>query len=197
MFSLPSRTQMETLRQYEASETRGRNNASVRSLGVPKPSMMQYIEAPNEEAARWPSLFLAGGITGVKDNWQAKAAQELKDLDITVFNPRRKEEFKPEDEEAQIKWEHNKLYRADAISFWFPPDTLCPITLYELGAWSQWIDPWKLVRTKKRLFVSVHPKYARLNDVLIQTRLARPEVHVVVEEAFSVQPIRDWLVPSA
>ena len=157
---------------------------------------MQYIEAPNEEPARGPSLFLAGGITGVKDNWQAKAALELKDIELlTIFNPRRKAEFKPEDEEEQIKWEHNKLYRADAISFWFPPDTLCPITLYELGAWSVWIDPWKQIRSHKRLFISVHPKYARLNDVLIQTKLARPDVEVRVEETFSTQPIRDWLVP--
>jgi hypothetical protein len=158
-------------------------------------SEMQYIEAPNNEPARWPSLFLAGGITGVKDNWQATAALSLKDLPITIFNPRRKAEFKPEDEEEQITWEHKMLYRADAISFWFPPDTLCPITLYELGAWSAWLDPAFPLSDPKKLFISVHPKYARLKDVLIQTKLVRPDVQVIVEETFSTQPIRDWLVP--
>ena len=158
---------------------------------------MQYIEAPNNDPAKYPSLFLAGGITGVKDNWQAKAALELKDIQLlTIFNPRRKAEFKPEDEEEQITWEHRCLYRADAISFRFPPDTLCPITLYELGAWSVWTDPnFPLSQEPKRLFISVHPKYARLKDILIQTKLVRPDVQVVVEETFSVQPIRDWLVP--
>lgn len=156
---------------------------------------MQYIEAPNEEPARWPSLFLAGGITGVKDNWQTRASSELKDLNITIFNPRREVEFKCEDEEEQIKWEHNKLYRADAVSFWFPPDTMCPITLYELGAWSYATVPHS--GKPKRLFVSCHPAYARLRDVQIQTRLARPDVQVVVESVFSVQPIRDWLAPGS
>jgi hypothetical protein len=33
--------------------------------------------------------------------------------------------------------------------------------------------------TDKRLFVGVHPSYQRTKDVLIQTALARPELHNV------------------
>jgi hypothetical protein len=62
------------------------------------------------------------------------------------------------------------LHRADAISFWFPCETLCPITLYELGAWS---------RQDKPIFVGTHPDYKRRLDVQIQTELARPEIQVV------------------
>lgn len=160
---------------------------------------MQYIEAVNYAGTKYPSIFLAGGISGVKDDWQAKAVLELADIELlTIFNPRRKN-FPMDDPtaaEEQITWEHKMLYRADAISFRFPPDTLCPITLYELGAWSAWRDPAFPLSDPKRLFISVHPKYARLKDIQIQTKLARPDVQVVVEETFSTQPIREWLVPS-
>ena len=62
------------------------------------------------------------------------------------------------------------LQMADAILFWFCSETLQPITLYELGAWSM---------SNKPLFVGVHPAYLRSLDVIVQTRLTRPEIHVV------------------
>ena len=71
---------------------------------------------------------------------------------------------------AQIEWEHRHLHRADALLFWFPCETLCPIALYELGAWSM---------TGKPLCVGTHPDYPRRLDVEVQTRLARPDIRVV------------------
>ena len=62
------------------------------------------------------------------------------------------------------------LRLANAIAFWFPPETLCPITLFELGAWSM---------TDKPLFVGVDPKYQRRLDVKIQTKLVRPEITIL------------------
>ena len=59
---------------------------------------------------------------------------------------------------------------ASAIAFWFPPETLCPITLFELGAWSM---------TNKLLFIGVDPRYQRFLDVKIQTKLARPELVIL------------------
>ena len=91
---------------------------------------------------------------------------------MIIFNPRR-EDFPINDASAaaqQIKWEYDYLRKADFISFWFPKETLCPIVLYELGAWSM---------DKKKIFVGMHPEYARRADVEIQTRLARPEVGIV------------------
>jgi len=92
--------------------------------------------------------------------------------DLILFNPRRKR-FPIDDPAAgpeQIKWEYDYLRMADAILFWFPHETLCPIVLYELGAWSM---------TDKPIFVGVHPDYTRRQDVEIQTKLARPDVRAV------------------
>ena len=132
---------------------------------------MTYVEAPSEYDGPSPSVFLAGGISGC-DDWQARMAKMLAPLDVVVLNPRRAH-FPVDDPataEAQIRWEHRHLRRAGARLFWFPGATLCPITLYELGAWSMVPGP---------LFVGVDPAYARRRDVEIQTMLARPDVRVV------------------
>jgi hypothetical protein len=96
----------------------------------------------------------------------------LRDSDWMLFNPRRKD-FPLTDPTAaaeQINWEYDHLRRASAILFWFPREALCPIALYELGAWSM---------TDKPLFVGVHPEYERRSDIEIQTSLVRPEVRVM------------------
>lgn len=133
--------------------------------------MGKYIEALDEFDGNGPSLFLAGGITECVD-WQKQVAEILAPLPITIVNPRRAQ-FPMGDPAAatrQIEWEHRHLRKASAILFWFPCETLCPITLYELGAWSM---------TTKPLFIGTHPDYRRRDDVVIQTRLARPDVQVV------------------
>ena len=126
---------------------------------------MRYIEAPNTTGPDVAmKVFLAGGITGCPD-WQSDVVRYLEDVDVTVFNPRR-EDFPIGDPNAamdQIKWEHDHLRKADAILFWFPCETLCPIVLYELGAWSM---------TTKPLIIGCHPDYKRIQDVNIQTMLA-------------------------
>lgn len=139
---------------------------------------MKYIEAPKiyiEEGLLVPakSLFLAGGISGC-ENWQSRMVLYLRDVSIILLNPRRKE-FPiddPEAAQAQIEWEYEYLRKASMILFWFPSETLCPIVLYELGAWSM---------TDKKLFVGVHPEYKRRQDVEIQTKLVRPEIQIVYD----------------
>ena len=119
------------------------------------------------------SLFLAGGISNCED-WQPLAVETLMGYDFPfyILNPRRKNfpMNNPSAAKEQIEWEHYYLQRATAILFWFPPQTLCPITLYELGAWSMVKD--------KKLFVGADQEYARLLDLQIQTRLARPEIKI-------------------
>lgn len=132
-----------------------------------------YVEAPFEyEALDRPSIFLAGGITGCPD-WQADVRSMLEEsgVDLDILSPRRANFpiHDPGAAEAQIAWEYRHLRKASSILFWFPKDTLCPIVLYELGAWSM---------TNKPIFVGVEPGYQRTQDVVIQTRLARPEVVV-------------------
>lgn len=143
----------------------------VSTAGNKKEEKMLYIESPEVYRGQRKSLFLAGGITGCPD-WQEQMKERLKDVDVVLLNPRRKN-FPindPTAAKAQIKWEHEHLRKASAILIWFPWETLCPIVLYELGAWSM---------TRKRLFVGVHPDYERKRDVKIQTRLARPDVEIV------------------
>ncbi len=132
---------------------------------------MDYVEAPNSYYGPKPSLFLAGGITGCPD-WRKDVIQTLSKLEIALYNPRR-ESFdvkKKYLENEQIKWEYDNLRKASAILFWFPKESINPITLYELGAWSM---------SSKRLFVGVEPEYARKIDVEVQTKLARPDINVV------------------
>ncbi len=132
---------------------------------------MHYIDAPIEYDGHLPSIFLAGGITGC-ELWQSQISEMLSNEDIAVLNPRR-ENFPmsdPDAAEEQIRWEFRHLARATAALFWFPPQSLCPIALYELGKWSAGSRP---------LFVGTDPGYQRQVDVKIQTALARPDVSVV------------------
>lgn len=126
---------------------------------------MQYIECPNLEPFVYKSVFLAGGITGC-ENWQSKVVELMRREQLTILNPRRKN-FPVDDPKAapqQIYWEYLMMKQADTILFWFPKETLCPITLYELGTWT---------RTNKPIFIGVDPDYKRKIDVEIQTRLVK------------------------
>jgi hypothetical protein len=102
---------------------------------------------------------------------------------LVIFNPRR-QHFPIDDPSAaeeQIRWEHHHLRLASDILFWFPCETLCPIALYELGAWSM---------TDKPIYVGVHPEYRRRQDIDIQTELTRPQVEIV----YSLQDLAGQVV---
>jgi hypothetical protein len=134
---------------------------------------MRYVEAPEiyDPATLGNSVFLAGGITGCPD-WQQEMVRRLKHTTLALLNPRRAD-FPIGDPNAaatQIAWEHNALRDAKSILFWFPQETICPIVLYELGAWSMMPKP---------IFVGIHPDYQRRQDVEIQTGLVRPLVKIV------------------
>ncbi|MFH1511239.1 MAG: nucleoside 2-deoxyribosyltransferase domain-containing protein [Candidatus Woesearchaeota archaeon] len=146
---------------------------------------MRYIEAPTTYSGTEKSLFLGGGITGCP-NWQASLCSLLRDEDIVLLNPRRAK-FPIEDKNAkkdQILWEFEHLRKAYAISFWFPRESVCPIALYELGAWSM---------TNKQLFVGMDSKYNRRVDVEIQTKLFRPELEVVYSMDALAERIKVWI----
>jgi len=117
------------------------------------------------------TLFLGGGITGC-GNWQEWMAERLAGSGIVAINPRRRDfdVADPAMGRFQIEWEHHHLRLARARLFWFPPETLCPITLFELGKYCERADP---------LFVGAHPDYERRFDVETQLKLARPGDHTV------------------
>lgn len=148
---------------------------------------MKYIECPNEwqGAGQDLGLFLGGGISSCP-LWQDEIVPKMTHLDITLINPRRKQWdiTNKSLEREQIEWEHRHMLRADAIMFWFPCETLCPITLYELGKWS--VRP-------KQLFVGCHPDYQRKRDVEIQTELERPKQIVVYSLNDLISQVETWL----
>jgi hypothetical protein len=149
--------------------------------------MTHYVEAPAEYDGPGPSLFLAGGISGTRD-WQAEVARLLAGLPLLLLNPRRADYpwHDPAAAEDQIRWEYRHLRRATAVLFWFPPETLCPIALFELGG--------RTATPDQPLFVGTDPGYARRLDVEIQLRLARPEVRVATDIPALAAQVRNWVM---
>lgn len=131
---------------------------------------MKVITAPT---ARIPmsDMFLGGGISNCPD-WQAEVISALADTDIFLLNPRRNGYLETDGTAAkqQVEWEYKALRSATSVMFWFPEETLCPITLYELGVFSE--------KRNVRLFVGTHPNYARRFDVVTQMGLTRPRLLV-------------------
>lgn len=137
------------------------------------------------------SIFLAGGISNCPD-WQIVLRDKLQDIDAVLINPRRYDfdASNKEMEREQITWEYNHLEQATAISFWFPSDTLCPITLLELGAALEKVKSGEL----SKIFIGCDPAYKRVNDVKIQTELrdlTDPVIVVDNLDALAIQ-IREW-----
>lgn len=132
------------------------------------------------------SIFMGGGITDCPD-WQKEMCDLLKDDDVILLNPRRKEfdVTNPDITTEQIRWEFDHLHKADAIMFWFPKETLCPIALYELGFWNS--------RRGKKLFIGCDPEYKRLKDVVTQTRLSNPMADIVYSLSHLANKVKEWL----
>lgn len=185
---------------------------------------MYYIEAPQEGYIQGWSIFLAGGISGTAD-WQKGVARALcgTNADLprdrqerteylpgwSLFNPRRPGGLGKTGGEAadQIRWEHERLWQKDTrvIAFWFPPETLCPIALLELGS--------ALARAKAarrplmlgspeqthlqifpmrapKIVIGCHRDYARAFDVEQQSALADPTLQVSREMDDFIDGIR-------
>jgi hypothetical protein len=115
-------------------------------------------------------VFLAGGITNCPD-WQQDVIKSQGNEDIVLMNPRRVnfDVSDPTQEEFQIEWEHCHLIFSNIILFWFPEETLCPITLFELG---------KVAAQGKAMVVGCHPGYKRRRDVIHQLGHLRPGIVV-------------------
>lgn len=125
------------------------------------------------------TLFLAGGISNCSD-WQKYFINMIKmeyyhyspdsHYSLLCLNPRRStfDVNNPKESELQIKWEFDRLKESDNIVFWFPQETLCPITLFEYGK--------HFTDRNKRLFVGTHKNYKRRFDIVYQTKLERPDI---------------------
>jgi hypothetical protein len=118
------------------------------------------------------AVFLAGGISNCPP-WQDVAVDYLLQRcsdDLVILNPRRKNfDITQKDiQRQQIEWEWQHLEWADKIIFWFPNETLCPITLFEYGKWVKC----------NHVYVGCDPYYQKREDVIIQTELERPQATV-------------------
>jgi hypothetical protein len=145
---------------------------------------MQLIMAPSAEKAKFKTLFLAGGITNCPD-WQAEIARRLEDRDITIHDPRRRKFPKGRAaERKQIQWEYERLRSADLVSFWFPSESLDPITLFELGS---------ALERNAKLVIGVHPGYQREFDVKTQVSLKLPRQKICRSLGALTQEIKKTL----
>ena len=150
-----------------------------------------YFECPDVYNGICASIFLAGGITGCPD-WQASMKNYIATEcpGLNVLNPRRAS-FDVKDQSAhkeQITWEFNALNQATAILFWFPCETVCPITLYELGVWAV-----KHNTKGAKIMVGCHRDYVRRTDVKTQLSLEISSdfvVHDSLEDLFG--EVRTW-----
>jgi len=153
--------------------------------------MFEIIQAPSGATSKGIKIFLAGGISNCP-NWQVDIINHLikdhrfdkyKKQKITLYNPRCKEI--PE-EDPQTTWEYEKLKESDIIIFWFSTGSLNPITLFEYGSY---------IKSDKTLVIGCHPTYIRRNAVIIQTRLARPDLKVnIMFDAFYEQLVKEIII---
>jgi hypothetical protein len=158
---------------------------------------MKYVQCPETFDYDWTTMpdikpvFIGGGISGCS-NWQEEDFLPLVqdwDDNWVFINPRRAS-FDINDPTAskfQIHWEYKHLNAPGTIRlFWFPHETLCPITLFELGSAARTIvGP---------LIVGCDPKYARAFDVKEQLSLIELSSHVQVRDSISalVDDLKAW-----
>lgn len=131
----------------------------------------------SEEIHKYPiRLFLAGGISNCPD-WQSEAITLIQRVrswqpnELLIFNPRNpnfNQKAGPNEIRAQVTWEYRALNQyANIYWFWFPKETTCPITLYELGRSTHSTNP---------ILLGSDQEYPRLITLHRQMQLARPEV---------------------
>jgi hypothetical protein len=132
------------------------------------------------------TVFIGGGISNCPD-WQKEMIARFKHIgdDLILFNPRRTSFAieDPAESDFQIEWEFSHLQCSDAMIFWFPFQTLCPITLFELGVYAALDVP---------IFVGCHPAYQRKFDVEKQLQLLRPDVTVHSSWEPLVEDVEKW-----
>jgi hypothetical protein len=138
----------------------------------------QIIKAPDlAKPIHERRLFLAGGITNCW-NWQEYLTTKLEHLSLSIYNPRR-DNFntanKTESEE-QIKWEYKNLRACNQVVFWFSYETLCPITLFELGGRLEAQSALVRGSPYQALIIGCHYDYQRKFDVQYQAGLRGHEV---------------------
>ena len=142
-------------------------------------SMGNIVTAPEHKYFPQGSIkvFLAGGICKC-ENWQKYIIDNMLpsflEKNVYLLNPRRDNFVMVEGEETrQIEWEFDMIERCDIFTMYFAGgESDQPICMYELGRniermKQKYPDSWA-----RRIIITCDKNYRRLNDVIIQTRLA-------------------------
>jgi len=109
--------------------------------------MAEAVKAPDVYNLQTKlGIFLAGSIEmGKAENWQERVTKGLQDeQDIVILNPRRDDwdstwtqSISNPQFYEQVTWELQAQEDANVIVMYFDPSTKSPITLLELGIFSQ------------------------------------------------------------
>ena len=133
------------------------------------------------------SIFLAGSIEmGKAKPWQDAVASQIArrtNQPIAFYNPRRTEDFTPDMEEEQIKWEQERLASCDYIFMHIQGDTKSPISLLEFG---------EFIGTGK-LFIDVPKDFYRYNNVLLTAEQVGFPNHVSNDLDANIAKITDQI----
>jgi len=106
---------------------------------------MKVFTAPNRITIDGnKSIFLAGTIDmGNSHDWQDECVSYFKDMNINIYNPRRKEwdsswhqSFDNPQFYQQVNWELDALKKADYIIMNLLDNSKSPISLMELGLYA-------------------------------------------------------------
>ena len=127
-------------------------------------------------------VFLAGGICKCI-GWQKMVIDGFDDEiqtdnstynELYLLNPRRTDWIdEPGAAERQIEWEFDMLERCDMFTMYFAGgESDQPICMYELGRNILKMRYEYPTTWKERIVITCDSSYRRLNDVLVQTRLA-------------------------
>ena len=149
---------------------------------------MKEIIAPNPiKRGCSPRLFLAGSIEmGEAEDWQRTVVNKLEGLDVTIFNPRRKnwDPSWPQDPsfepfKTQVLWEQEAMDISEIVIVNFVPGTISPITLLELGLlMNRWWNSF--------VFVCCPKEYARYGNVKITCELYDIKVYENLDDVVNL-----------
>lgn len=77
--------------------------------------------------------------------------------------------------EEQIRWEFEALNKVESCIFWFPRETICPITLFELGKMLEKARHDPVIT----LAIGWHPEYEREFDLRVQIGLVGMKKQII------------------
>jgi len=134
---------------------------------------MKVVLAPRIDSEHPDKLriFLAGCAN---TDWRKEFVKYFDEDDDVVFLDPKREDWDLMNKsmmEEQVTWEFVKQKNADIMVFYYNAGSVCPITLLEFGLWG--------LSKGTPMVVGVTSDYEKHDDIILQTKLARPETRIV------------------